>query len=309
MVSIDKSTVERTRRARDKLRLMCNVNHEFGLYFGGLNPLAAVSIWRRVILPCSLYGCHTWGKLSLKEYEMLEISQRYFSKKIQGLPKNTPNAIARDTLGLISLEKHTEQQALIFLGKLCNASPRLIFKQLFLTRIGQYVNNRLQIQTCKLDTKSPIFHMLHLVWKYDLSREIDKYLHSSKFMSKQKWSDSVKEKIKTADNYMLLNELHSRLSLSRYLSIRSGSENHLWKLAQDCKDKFFEIATLIRIGAQPLTSRECPCGKVAYDIVKHVMLYCDINYCEREELFGNIIDVLDVEMCVKLWNEEEEILL
>ena len=58
-----------------------------------------------------------------------------------------------------------------------------------------------------------------------------------------------------------------------------------------------------------MQSQECSCGTVAHDIVKHIMMSCPINLKERDLLFNNICDLLDVKLFVKLWSDEEELFL
>ena len=194
-VSNSKSSVERTQLACEKLRKLINVNHDCGLYFGGFNPISAVYIWRRVLLPCAIYGCNVWGKLSQREYDMLEATQRFFMKKVQGLSKRTPNVIVQDTLKVTSLQGYIDQQSLLLLGKLCNARSMFVFKQMFLFRFGQFKCKMATVHKKKFDTKSPVYNMLRLVFKYDLCDEINNYINTSQFQKKHIWSQIVKDKI------------------------------------------------------------------------------------------------------------------
>ena len=131
-------------------------------------------------------------------------------------------------IGLISLQGHIDQQALILLGKLCNAKLNFIFKQMFLAKLGQYRYKPLLILKRNWDTKSLIFNMLQLV--SNVSDVIDNYICNSCFMTKHIWAQTVKEKIHSRETMLIESQLKSRLSLSLYYMIRSN-EHRLWKLA------------------------------------------------------------------------------
>ncbi len=161
LLSTGKS-LERTKMVCEKLRVHINANHSHGLFFGGLNPIHAAFIWERVILACGLYGCSVWGKLTLKEYDMLETVQHYFCKKVQGFHPRTPSVTAADVIGLKPLQCYIEKRTLLFLGKLCNATCNSVFKKVFIVRFGQSIlatGHDMQ----KWMKASPIFHMLHLL--------------------------------------------------------------------------------------------------------------------------------------------------
>ena len=133
-ICTSRSTSAHTLEVCEKLRLLVNVNHNHGLYFGGLNPLHAIRIWQNVILPCALYGCNVWCELSTKEYDMLERVQKYFSKKVQGLSKRSNSTVARSCLSLIPIKSYIEQRTLIFLGRLIHADFGFVLLQNFLQK-------------------------------------------------------------------------------------------------------------------------------------------------------------------------------
>jgi len=72
------------------MRRLTNMYHKNGLHFGGKNPIASASVFKRVIIPSSLYGCKHWELLPANEIETLEATVRYFSRKVQGLPRTSP---------------------------------------------------------------------------------------------------------------------------------------------------------------------------------------------------------------------------
>ena len=149
--------------------------------------------------------------------------------------------------------------------------------------------------------KSPIFNMLRLLSKFDLLEEMNDFIRQSKFVQKNIWSQKVKENIYCHEKIRLEKALHSRLSLARYITVRSGQDHRLWRLALERPWNFKNIATLIRLSATPIQSRECVCGTVAHDIIKHVFMSCQKNLQDRNTLFEKICDILDVNIFVSIW--------
>ena len=121
---------------------------------------------------------------------------------------------------------------------------------------------------------SPIFHMFHLLEKYGLCNVFDNYVQTGCFMTKKVWSRTVNNALTVYYNGVVDSQLSTRLSLYRYADIRSNTVHNLWKLLLDKPVHFQNIATLIRYGVSEITSRECSCGVVAHDIVKHVFMSC-----------------------------------
>ena len=113
-ISTALSTHERTQKSCEKLRMLANSNRCHGLCFGDLHPISAIGVWNRVILPCALFACELWCKLTSKEYEYLEKSQAYFCKYIQGLSKYISTMVARDCLALLSVQAYIEKRCLTF---------------------------------------------------------------------------------------------------------------------------------------------------------------------------------------------------
>ena len=301
------STLERTKSVCEKMRNMINANHNNGIRFGGFNPIAAIRVWERVIFACCLYGCNVWGKLTKKEYAMLDTVQRYFCNKIQGFHKRTPTIVALDAIGMFPIQYYIDKRALAFFGKLCNSNHCYIFKKLFQTRLGQYL--------CGKDTdnkwsrNSPLFHIFDLLRKYDLTADLNSYVQTGSFLNKNQWSNKVSENMYTYYIDLLNRELSTRHSLSRYKKIRTSKVHRLWLLSLDRPEHFFDIARLVRYSTAEIVSRECKCGIVANDFVKHVYMTCNLNSNDRDVLLNVICDKIDINVFVKLWMNDDDVML
>ena len=111
------SSMDRTLSACKKARRLINSLRSVGIGPFGLNPILSCEVWKRMCLPAALHTCELWS-LTKTELVMLEKSQRYAAKIIQGLPIRTATDFALSTLGLISMEAYTDKCKLLFFGNL-----------------------------------------------------------------------------------------------------------------------------------------------------------------------------------------------
>jgi len=121
MLTCTNSSKELAERACDKMRKTVAANYKLGLKYGGLNPMSCSTIWTRVILPSALFGCESWGALLRgKDIADLEITQRKFCRKIQGLDRNSPTPITCASMNITDIESYIDKSSLLLFGKLCS---------------------------------------------------------------------------------------------------------------------------------------------------------------------------------------------
>jgi hypothetical protein len=232
------STLERSKSACEKARMLVNMYHDIGIKYGGLNPIAACRIWNRVILPCALYGCNVWNTLSRKEYEMFESVQRYFCKKIQGFPICTASPVVADALGLISVQCYIDRACLLLFRRLCRLNSSFALKSVFISRITKY---ECISSHCKGSSKhsSPILNMFTLLEQYTLTDALTDYVLSSETSTKTQWSKLVNDKITATSERLNLHRISIREDLYRYKSLRIPcKELKLWQLSYLYPDSF-----------------------------------------------------------------------
>ena len=75
-----------------KARQSVNSLSNLGLNCKDLHPISSVKIWKRMILPTSFYGCELLPILRGKDYQLVESTQRYFARRIQGFDKRFSSA-------------------------------------------------------------------------------------------------------------------------------------------------------------------------------------------------------------------------
>ena len=97
--------------------------------------------------------------------------------------------------------------------------------------------------------------------------------------------------------------------MSRYSLTRTPKYNKLWQLALAKPDSFYNIAYLLRVSMYVIQSNECICGMFAYDIVNRFFYYCKQTQQQRDYLIDSVIDLLDVNTFVSLWNDDDDVLL
>ena len=96
---------------------------------GGVNSICGASAWKRFGLPAMLYGCELWWNLTATENEMLNRTNSFAAKCMQGLPPTTNTVAAIGTLGLWTTSAEIDRRKLrLFLGSLCRASPQYVHK-------------------------------------------------------------------------------------------------------------------------------------------------------------------------------------
>ncbi|VDI02418.1 annexin A7/11 [Mytilus galloprovincialis] len=72
-----------------------------GVHPAILNPIVCSKFVKQVCYPKALYGCELWGKLTSTEWLMLERTQHYICKNIQGLPRRTRSDMCLPMIGRI----------------------------------------------------------------------------------------------------------------------------------------------------------------------------------------------------------------
>ncbi|VDI05809.1 Hypothetical predicted protein [Mytilus galloprovincialis] len=81
-----------------------------GVHPAILNPIVCSKFVKQVCYPKALYGCELWGKLTSTEWLMLERTQHYICKKIQGLPRRTRSDMCLPMIGWFSIESYVDEK-------------------------------------------------------------------------------------------------------------------------------------------------------------------------------------------------------
>ena len=110
----------------------------FGPKTNNLNPVTAVNLYKKIVLPSALYGCETWSNMSKTDNIKLNVFQHRCLKTLQKLPIQTRSVIVENIVGIYPIITEIEKRKLCLLEKLCNMSNDNISKQIFVRRLFQY---------------------------------------------------------------------------------------------------------------------------------------------------------------------------
>ena len=99
--------------------------------------------------------------------------------------------------------------------------------------------------------------------------------------------------------------------MARFKSIQSESKIHpLWSLSIKYPEHFNEIANGVLISCNKIRSDECIlCKRYSYDIDKHIIFGCIKTSHDKETLFDNICDMMDIHDFAKLWQDDDDAIL
>ncbi len=158
----------------------------------GLNPLTSASLYNKIVVPTTLYGCELWNGMTQSDAKLLNRHQHYIVKKIQGFPQRTRSDICESMLGLKRITAEIDKKKLMFLYKIMSLpgpaiSRNIFFRKLYMFMVDSVtVNSGFVPDICKLLTKYRLEYILqsynHLppkcAWKRDVDVAVTAYEHS-----------------------------------------------------------------------------------------------------------------------------------
>ena len=151
----------------------------FGPKSNNLNPMTAVNLYKKIVLPSALYGCETWSNITKTDIIKLNVFQHRCLKTIQKLPIQTRSVIVENLVGINPITTEIEKRKLCLLEKLGNMTNENISKNIFIRTLFQYKtrNNT----DCQYGFVPDIFKILS---KFNLLEYIEMYMKSNKFPNK-----------------------------------------------------------------------------------------------------------------------------
>ena len=108
--------------------------------YGGLNPVIAADLWKRIGIPKMLYGCELWH-LNRHAVSELEKVQNITVHIMQGFLPGTSASASRGLLGLLSIEAEIDKRKLYFLGRLMLMSYGIPCRKIFLVTLIRWKYN------------------------------------------------------------------------------------------------------------------------------------------------------------------------
>ena len=287
-----------------KARQHVNSLRPLGLNQSGLHPATCVKIWQRFVLKTSFYGCELLSNIHGKDIILLETTQRYFARCVQGMDKRSSTGSTIANLGLISMIGYIDQCKLQFIGSLfnmkCNTSP----KHIFCAFIGTTNQDELNSKTICGD-------LVSVLYKYNLENYMYTYLQFGSFPVKSLWNKILRKAVFEKEECEWIHAVTLNTGLSRYRAIHSKLKlQEYWMLTYVYPKQKVQLQFCITVLSRAKISKECPlCIKHAYDYDKHIILHCESLLAQRNNFFNFLIDELDVDTYVRLEMQDEDDLI
>jgi hypothetical protein len=258
------------------------------------HPKTSVSIYKKVILPSTLFGCELWNNLKTKDWAALNRFQHLIVKDIQNFNKSTKSAICESMLGLRPIQSEIEKRKLYFLEKLCNMDTNLLPKQVFATRLFEYFNNN---QETSFGFVKDICHILQ---KHSLENFIVTYIRNACFPTKNIWKNIVKQTIHSHYNSTWKEQINSNPEYEDFKLLQSAIHlAPLWthSLSSTEMKLVKYIASIWTLMPKQDTEQCIICSKSFTNVFQHAIASCVATSFDRctflSDLFTEYYDVYE----------------
>lgn len=301
LIDVSMKTTERTENACAKLKRNLHSLYTIGLNRSGMSTLTNTTIWKRVILPTAMYSCETWGKLTATELEMLEQTQRYFARFVQGFDKRSPTDACISNIGLWSLTGLIDKFKLLLFGRLCRSKHDTIHKQMFHIRLGQLING-------DINESSLTYDFIKTLDKYDMLSFLECYMEDTFIPDKRLWSKITNQSIEIQEETKWKSSVENRPELVRYYQIHNKlTEHRLLRIAVFNSRLNEKLLIVLKLGSMAIKQGQCTmCEQYECDLLKHLMLNCTNMLEIRNKMFYAIVDVLPVQESVQFFMQDED---
>ena len=282
-----------------------------GVYEDGFHPLTSKHLYQTIVLPKALYGCELWSNLKRDHIDRLETAHRFCLKYMQSLPQDTRTIIALSCVGAVPIETEIDRRKLIFFGQLCNISPDLRVKEIFVYRIIHYLDNPSSV--------TGFFPDIHrILGKYGLEGFMYSFASTGKFPSKQSWKTLVSRNIENIESIKFHCAIANEQSLNGIDIIHGeGIPCLIWEFSKDNREHTNRSITVMNLLSRFFGfsyNKMCTlCGSQTDSIAVHLIMYCRINCSVRTRLWNTLyvylghdnyeifIDLTPREQCIEMF--------
>ena len=178
-------------------RNMLYVTQSIGSNVVPITPVTASKLYWGACIPKLLYGMDI---MDVSDDTMINMEKFHFSaaKHCQGLPNNTANFGAIETVGWHTLSAQCDLIRLLFMWRVLTLPANCLYKKLIVSRILEILfkpgksylgPTKMFVSTCK---------------KYGLVNVLKKALITGDFMSMKKWKTRIKELVNKRDRKRIL---------------------------------------------------------------------------------------------------------
>lgn len=196
--------------------------HPVGVNNSQINPVVSAKIWKRIVLPSSLFSCELWTDLTKKDQYKLEYTQRHFSRIVQGLSKYSPSLSCTSNLGLWSVKGYIDKCRLLFLGRLVRADKNTVHNKVFMFLSSEDVPDKFIVSKTIQKTAN----------EYDLSNSFDVYADC--IYNKSLFSKQVVKNVFVEEKTKWKQSLFNPHEMSVYRNIHCKLKPiHLWAIVKE----------------------------------------------------------------------------
>lgn len=277
-----------------------------GVHPNGINPLTAINLYKRIVVPTALYGCELWNNMLNSQTQTVNKLQHFIVKRIQGFTTRTRSDICESMVGLYKLSADIEIRKLMFLHKILSQSNNCTSKNIFILRYITFASDKRARQSM-LGFIPDIIRILHM---YGIGHIVHDVLANPMALpSKHCWkslmkslvytreSDKWTQRVTADDEFCYFNILHPIIGPAMvYTVYRDSASRQIMR-------------SVANIWSRPVTNdiHVClMCDSICMDLVTHVISECtDTSHlrscfvndllCMHSSLFINELLMLDKE--------------
>lgn len=158
--------------------------YSIGVNSRGINSLTNCTLWKRILFPTALFAYEGCGPITSREKQMIDVSQRYFTRFMLRFFKRGPSDTCNSNVGLWSVEGYTDKKDYCFLVDFARSTYTHI--QMFNLRLSK-------VLTDECSKLSITFEFLQLLRKCDLTLFLENCLSYGFLAIKILWKKIVNQ--------------------------------------------------------------------------------------------------------------------
>lgn len=263
-------------------------------------PVVSARLCQAVVMPQLLYGLELVD-LTGECVEKLEKTQRYFAKKIQGLPDSAARPTVLTTLGWKSVWSVLMLRRLMLLWQILLLPANNIYKQVVIGGVLRcYHDSELP---CPSMFNGPVILMYNAARYLNLHEEVLTSILMGRYVDKQAWKRAVCGAIHTKENEILCGTSQLYPSLATYrLTIQKVDMWSWWRYTMDIPKETLGCRTMLRLltntsvlnvtaDGQIVLNRRCDlCTDLSRLTVTHVLFVCPALNVQRLPLWQSVME-------------------
>ena len=231
----------------------------------GVNPVVATSLYKKIVLPCLMYGSELWNNLRQQDHTELNKLQHHVVKKIQGFEITVRSDMCESMVGLNPITAEID--------KLLTLKPASISKQIFIRKMYMFLTGRPIPQTgfipdiCNILSK---YHLCDFLNQFLQTLNVPTPSHFKRLIKTTLFDTEVaawRNRVNQCGDYVRFKNLHQRIETAVIYTLRRPARN---------ANTIRHIARLWVM--KPTNMSMCPdCEGLVTDRLYHTIFGCQIT--------------------------------